>query len=92
MRLLLKVLIEICQLILFFIGFYYFGVALFSLKISNKERKVNTKHSFALLVAAHNEENVVAELVESLNNMIHTHKGLAGNSAHDMRKALVNIE
>jgi len=68
-RLLLKVLIEICQLILFFIGFYYFGVALFSLKISNKERKVDTKHSFALLVAAHNEENVVAELVESLNHL-----------------------
>lgn len=66
---LLKVLIEICQLILFFIGCYYFGVALFSLKISNKEKKVNTQHTFALLVAAHNEENVVAELVESLNRL-----------------------
>ncbi len=68
-KLLLKVLIEICQLVLFFIGCYYFVIALFSLKISNKERKVNTNHSFALLVAAHNEENVVAEIVESLNDI-----------------------
>ncbi len=66
---LLKVLIEICQLILFFTGCYYFGIALFSLKVSNKERKLNTKHSFALLVAAHNEESVIAELVGSLNRL-----------------------
>lgn len=66
---LLKVLIEVCQLILFLIAGYYFVIALFSLKISNKERKENTNHSFALLVAAHNEESVIAELIESLNGL-----------------------
>lgn len=65
----LKFFIEICQIILFLIGAYYFGVALFSLTVSRKEIKVNTEHSFALLVAAHNEERVVSELVESLKGL-----------------------
>ncbi len=65
----LKFLLGICQIVLFLIGAYYFGVALFSLTISRKEKKVNTQHSFALLVAAHNEESVVADIVESLNGL-----------------------
>ena len=65
----LKVIIDICQCVLFFAGCYYFAIALFSLKITNKERKNHVQHSFALLVAAHNEESVIAELVGSLNQL-----------------------
>ncbi len=65
----LGVLLGICQIILFFAGCYYFVVALFSLTVANKEKKSDVKHSFALLIAAHNEESVVGELVESLKNL-----------------------
>ena len=62
-------LIDILQVGLFLIGFYYFSIALFSLTVSNKERTIDTKHTFALLVAAHNEEGVVGELVKNLKDL-----------------------
>lgn len=65
----LKMLIDILQVGLFLIGFYYFSIALFSLTVSNKERTIDTKHTFALLVAAHNEEGVVGELVKNLKDL-----------------------
>lgn len=65
----LRILVEVCQIALFLIGCYYFAIALFSLTIFKKSEKDKAKHSFALLVAAHNEENVVAELVECLKNL-----------------------
>lgn len=57
------------QLVLFFIGVYYLGIALFSLAVFRREKKSSEKHRFALITAAHNEENVIGELVESLKNI-----------------------
>lgn len=65
----LKILIDILQLGLFLIGCYYFSIALFSLTVSNKERKEEKVHTFALLVAAHNEKSVVGELVKNLKDL-----------------------
>ena len=64
-----KVFIDICQLLLFFIAGYYFVLALFSLTVSKKETLEGKKNKFALLIAAHNEETVVGNLVKSLKNL-----------------------
>ena len=68
-KLFLRVLIDICQLVLFFVGCYYFSLALFSLTVTQKEKKLNIDNTFALLVAAHNEEAVVNDIVESLKKL-----------------------
>ena len=65
----LKVLCTVFQLVLFVTGCYYFAVALFSLTVSKKEHNRLTQHTFALIVAAHNEESVIGELVESLKGL-----------------------
>ncbi len=65
----LKMLLDICQLLLFFAGCYYLAIALFSLTIVHREKKTDKLHSFALLVAAHNEETVVADIVKSLSEL-----------------------
>lgn len=62
----LKVIINILQCILFLWGCYYLWISLFSLKIIERKRKTDAQHSYALLIAAHNEENVVADLIKSL--------------------------
>ncbi|MBR5155860.1 MAG: glycosyltransferase family 2 protein [Clostridia bacterium] len=61
-----KYLLNLLQIILFLIGCYYFAVALFSLAISEKKHRSAKENTFALIVAAHNEESVIAELVSSL--------------------------
>ena len=48
------------------LGLYFFMVALFALKKPRPIARVNPKTRFACLVAARNEERVIAELVESL--------------------------
>lgn len=60
---------NLLQFCLFLIGCYYLGVALFSLTTVQRERISAKKHSFALIVAAHNEEKVIGQLVESLNKL-----------------------
>lgn len=64
-----KVLFDFCQMLLFVIGMYYLVVAVFSLTIINKKTVSGKNHSFAIVVAAHNEETVIGQLVESLNNL-----------------------
>lgn len=56
------------ELCVFFCGIYYLCIALFSLKIKEVSPKRSREHKFALLIAAHNEEKVIAEIVKSLKN------------------------
>ncbi|KLU63535.1 beta-monoglucosyldiacylglycerol synthase [Peptococcaceae bacterium CEB3] len=57
------------QVIIIFFTFYYFALAMFGL-YRKKERKILTpEKSFALVVAAHNEEKVIGPLVENLLQM-----------------------
>lgn len=65
----LVALLNIVQTVLFLIGCYYLVVALFSLTVAKANPKSHEQHRFALLVAAHNEESVIGELVESLKGL-----------------------
>ena len=65
----LETLLNIFQTVLFLIGCYYLVVALFSLTVAKAAPKSHEQHRFALLVAAHNEESVIGELVESLKGL-----------------------
>ena len=54
------------QLIIVFFTLYYFFLAFFGMR-RRKETKIMTpKHTFAVVVAAHNEEQVIGQLVENL--------------------------
>ncbi len=65
----LEALLNIFQIALFLIGCYYLVVALFSLTVAKPAPKSREQHRFALLVAAHNEESVIGELIESLKGL-----------------------
>ena len=65
----LKYLFNILQIIITVIGGYYFIVALFSLAISKGKQQNHAENSFALIVAAHNEEAVVEDIVKSLKTL-----------------------
>ena len=65
----LKTLLDIIQICLFVIGAYYFVLAIFSLVVYEKRPTSGKQNTFALLVAAHNEESVIGQLVESLNKL-----------------------
>lgn len=57
------------QVIIIFFTFYYFALSMFGL-YRKKEKKILTpEKSFALVVAAHNEEQVISPLVENLHQM-----------------------
>lgn len=60
---------DIVQLCLFVIGCYYFAVGLFSLTVFDKKPKIEKLNSFALIVAAHNEEAVIADIVKSFKEL-----------------------
>lgn len=62
----IKYLLDIVQIFLFAIGCYYLAVGLFSLHIFEKKPTSVKQNSFALIVAAHNEETVIGDLVQSL--------------------------
>lgn len=64
-----KTIFEFCQIALFIIGMYYLVVAVFSLTVIKERSAARRKHSFALIVAAHNEERVIGQLVQSLNKL-----------------------
>lgn len=65
----LRGLLDIIQIILFLTGCYYFGLALFSLSVRETEAKSARLNIFALIVAAHNEETVVGDIVASLKKL-----------------------
>jgi cellulose synthase/poly-beta-1,6-N-acetylglucosamine synthase-like glycosyltransferase len=57
------------QLIIIFFTFYYFILSLFGLFRRPEEKILKPEKSFALVVAAHNEEAVIGPLVENLLNL-----------------------
>lgn len=57
------------QMIIFFFTVYYFIIAFFGVW-KRKEKKILTpKKTFAVLVAAHNEEQVIGQLVDNLHQL-----------------------
>ena len=57
----------VLQIVFLLFGSYYFGISLFAWFKGREREKVNDKiHTFALIVAAHNEEAVIENMVESL--------------------------
>lgn len=54
------------QLIIIYFTLYYFVLAFFGMWRRNEEKILTPKHSFAVVVAAHNEEQVIGQLVENL--------------------------
>jgi len=58
------------QIVLMCLGIYYFSISLFAfISRLDKEKKTRKKHSFALIVAAHNEEVVIGQMVDSLTKL-----------------------
>ncbi|MFC4776868.1 glycosyltransferase family 2 protein [Paenibacillus sp. GCM10023252] len=57
------------QIILALIGVYQFGLSLFGLAKNKSRKQQKPEKTFAVLVAAHNEEKVVGALIENLKNM-----------------------
>lgn len=57
------------QLIIVFFTLYYFVISFFGIYKKKEEKILVPKHSFAIIVAAHNEEQVIGQLVENLQVM-----------------------
>ncbi|NGM82560.1 glycosyltransferase family 2 protein [Paenibacillus sp. 7124] len=57
------------QVILALIAIYQFGFSLFGLRRKKKKELVQPQKSFAVLVAAHNEQEVVGALMENLKQL-----------------------
>ena len=59
---------QVVQVLIFVAGCYFFGIAIFGWKKRKEEpaNKYKAKNKFALIVAAHNEELVIAHIVDSL--------------------------
>lgn len=55
------------QLIIIFFTLYYFVIAFFGVWRKKEDKIVTPKKTFAVIVAAHNEEQVIAQLVENLH-------------------------
>lgn len=64
-----NILIIMFQVFLAFVGVYQFSISLFGIIRKRKELKHKPQKSFAVLVAAHNEEKVVGALIENLKNL-----------------------
>ncbi len=55
------------QLIIVFFTLYYFILAFFGLVKKHEDKITTPKNTFAIIVAAHNEEQVIGQLVENLH-------------------------
>ncbi|MPM59233.1 hypothetical protein SDC9_106073 [bioreactor metagenome] len=55
------------QLIIVFFTLYYFVIAFFGMWRKKENKILTPKKTFAVIVAAHNEENVISQLVENLH-------------------------
>ncbi|HWR39941.1 MAG TPA: glycosyltransferase family 2 protein [Patescibacteria group bacterium] len=55
------------QLIIIFFTLYYFFLAFFGMSRKTEKKILTPKKAFAIIVAAHNEEQVIGPLVENLN-------------------------
>jgi len=65
----INVVLVALQIGLAFVGVYQFVLALFGIVRKRKALKHEPQKSFAVLVAAHNEEAVVGALIENLKNL-----------------------
>lgn len=54
------------QLLIIFFTVYYFVISFFGLKKQSEVKILEPKHTFAVVVAAHNEQAVIGQLVENL--------------------------
>ena len=54
------------QVIIIFLTFYYFILSMFGLYRKKEEKILKPEKSFAIVVAAHNEEAVIGPLLENL--------------------------
>lgn len=57
------------QLIIFFFTIYYFVIAFFGVWKRNETKILTPKKTFAVLIAAHNEEQVIGQLVDNLHQL-----------------------
>lgn len=57
------------QIVLAVVGVYQFGLALFGMYKKKNKKQYEPNKSFAVLVAAHNEEEVVGALMENLKHL-----------------------
>lgn len=57
------------QIVVFAIAMYYLILGLFGLVRKNNKKEFDPKKKFALIVAAHNEETVIGNMVDSLNKL-----------------------
>ena len=55
--------------VVFLITIYYLVISLFGIVRKKKVKNIEPKKTFALIVAAHNEENVIEGIVKSLKNL-----------------------
>lgn len=55
------------QLIIVFFTLYYFIIAFFGICKRHEDKIMTPKNTFAVIVAAHNEEQVIGQLVENLH-------------------------
>ncbi|MDU2065641.1 MAG: glycosyltransferase family 2 protein [Sporomusaceae bacterium] len=55
------------QLLIVFFSLYYFIIAMFGLWKRHENKILTPEKTFAIIVAAHNEESVIGQLVENLN-------------------------
>ncbi|SMC55718.1 glycosyltransferase family 2 protein [Sporomusa malonica] len=55
------------QLIIVFFTLYYFIIAFFGICKRHEDKITTPKNTFAIIVAAHNEEQVIGQLVENLH-------------------------
>lgn len=62
----LEYIIFFAEFAFFAVGIYYLVIALFSFSSKKAKALSFENHKFALLIAAHNEEKVISEIVESL--------------------------
>ncbi|MCX7779719.1 MAG: glycosyltransferase [Negativicutes bacterium] len=58
------------QLIIIFFTLYYFILAFFGIWNRKESKIMEPRHSFAIVIAAHNEENVIGQLIDNLH-MLH---------------------
>ena len=64
-----NLIIILVQIFLAFVGVYQFSISLFGIVRKRKALRHKPQKSFAVLVAAHNEEQVVGALIENLKNL-----------------------
>ncbi|MFB0918692.1 MAG: glycosyltransferase family 2 protein [Clostridiaceae bacterium] len=69
LSLLIEYLIQLINIVTVVISLYYLILSLFSIYIKRRRKVKNLERSFAILIPAHNEANVIKNTVESCNNL-----------------------